>query len=157
MCCAKKLLTRKDVTVTCCNIILLSRLPITSALISHRGTLCFGWWSSVLAFDEIKSNSAGTLPWKRSHVIGKKLLCRYAVTKISSCKEPETKLLRQNLQTWPDEIKKSCPCVAQRIVLCSGSGSEVRAGKNPKSAEFVQLLFVVYQWLLPLIIFGRFC
>lgn len=28
------------------------------------------------------------------------------VAEISNCKEPETKLLRRNLHTWPDEITK---------------------------------------------------
>lgn len=85
----------------------------------------------------------------------KKLLCRYAVTEISSCKKPETKPFRQNVQTWTGEIKKSCASVAQRIVLQSGSGSEVSAVENPKSAEFVQLLLIFYQWLLLLIIFWQ--
>jgi len=44
---------------------------------------------------------------------------------------------------------------AQGIVLRSGSGSEVPTDGNPKSAEFVQLLFVIYRWLLLLIIFWQ--
>lgn len=73
-------------------------------MIIHSG---FWWNQSQLSWDTALKTI--TRLWK-------KLLCRYAVTKISIWKEPETKLLRQNLQTWPDEIKKSCPCLPQ---VCS--------------------------------------
>lgn len=88
----------------CVVIILLFHLPLIYAVISHRGTLlwmviihsCF-WWSKI-HLSWVTALKSITCLWK-------KLIRRYAAVKISSYKKPETKLFRQILWTWPDEIK----------------------------------------------------